>query len=179
MSAKTSRDSRSLSRVILVSEIPEGGRHVDVEAGPEARAEIASRLGVPAVDALSGEFDVAKTPEGAALAGRIAARLQRDCVASLERFVEEIDESFEIRFARGLAQEAAGAEIEIGPDSPEPLDGDAIDLGEILVHQLSLAMAPFPRKPGARPLAEEFGGETRISPFSGLDRAFAKRREPD
>ena len=141
--------------------------------------EIASRLGVPAVDALSGEFDVAKTPEGAALAGRIAARLQRDCVASLERFVEEIDESFEIRFARGLAQEAAGAEIEIGPDSPEPLDGDAIDLGEILVHQLSLAMAPFPRKPGARPLAEEFGGETRISPFSGLDRAFAKRREPD
>jgi hypothetical protein len=171
--------ARGLSRVVHIADTPDHGRHVDIEADPAARRILAERLGVPALDALRGEFDIAKTPEGAAVAGRIMARLQRDCVISLERFTETIDETFDIRYSRAAARESAGAEVEIDLDGPEPLAGDAIDLGEILTSQLALAMDPYPRKPGAKPLAEEFGGETKISPFSGLRRAFAKPGDTD
>lgn len=179
MTAGETVSRRLPSRIITVSEIPESGRRVEIDAGPEARAAIAEHLDAPAVDALIGEFEIFKTAEGAALEGRIEARLQRDCVVSLERFVEEIAETFEIRFSRAAARGAEDAEIEIDFDAPEPLEGDSIDLGEILVHQLALAMDPYPRKPDAKPLAEEFGGETRISPFSGLARAFAKPGKAD
>jgi hypothetical protein len=34
-------------------------------------------------------------------------------------------------------------------DEPEPLEGDRIDLGEIVAEELALAIDPYPRAPGA------------------------------
>ncbi|MGD9801132.1 MAG: hypothetical protein AB7V02_11105, partial [Parvularculaceae bacterium] len=50
----------------------------------------------------------------------------------------------------------------------EPLDGDEIDLGELLVQHLSLALDPYPRKDGAESLLETYRNAATASPFAGL-----------
>lgn len=176
---KAGQKHQSLSRTIAISQLPDAPLHVEMTANTDDCVEVAARLGVPRVDRLDGVFEIERTADGAAIRARIDAALLRDCVVSLEPFTETICEPFEIRLARGALDPEPPGEIEVDLDAPEPLDGDILDLGEILVEQLSLAMDPYPQKPGAKPLAEEFGGETRLSPFSGLSAAFAKPGEPE
>ena len=69
--------------------------------------------------------------------------------------IENINENFEIRFTR----QAPSDPVASGEDSDdwnrsELHEGDMLDVGELLVQQLSLAMAAFPRKQGAPSLAE-------------------------
>ena len=62
-------------------------------------------------------------------------------------------------------------------DSPEPLAGNMLDVGEIIAEQLSLAADPYPRKAGAKledvlPKPQRGGrpsrAEQRRHPFAGL-----------
>ena len=73
------------------------------------------------------------------------------CVVSLEPVVADITEPFVIHYAAG--QPAEGDEevlVALEEDeSPEPLVGGAIDVGEAVTQQLVLALDPYPRKPGA------------------------------
>lgn len=163
--------------IILIENITPQGAHVELEADVGTREAIANRLGVPGVVALKGAFEVSKSAGGVEVEGTIDAIVRRECVASLEIFDEKVRETFEIRFARGGS---GGAEIEIDEETPEPLEGDTIDLGEILIQQLSLALDPYPRKPGAASLADAYAPEAKISPFSDLKAqfdAFDKRRD--
>ena len=50
----------------------------------------------------------------------------------------------------------------------EPLEGDEIDLGELLVQHLSLALDPYPRLEGAESLLPEYRTATLSSPFAAL-----------
>ena len=50
--------------------------------------------------------------------------------------------------------------------TPEPIEGDVIDLGGYLVEHLSLELDPFPRKPGA--VFEQPPEPGEISPFAVL-----------
>ncbi len=70
--------------------------------------------------------------------------------------------------ALGGADEGGG-ELDLDPDADDPpdvLEGDKIDLGAYVVEDLSLAIDPFPRKPGAAFEAPDTGAE--ISPFAVL-----------
>jgi hypothetical protein len=62
-------------------------------------------------------------------------------------------------------------------EGPEIHTGDHFDLGEFLVQQLSLAMDPFPRKPGAESLVETYGRGADISPFAALREKIEKSDE--
>ena len=163
------------NEVLLVEILPAQGTHVELDAGEEARVAIAARLGVRAVRRLTGAFDVVKSIDGVDLKARIRAVVVRECVASLEEFDETIDEPFEIHFARGMAP--GHAEVEVSEETPEPLDGDSLDLGEILIQQLALAMDPYPRKPGVGALAEAYAPEDKVRPFAGLRAAIDKARD--
>jgi hypothetical protein len=63
----------------------------------------------------------------------------------------------------------AGGELDLDPegdDPPDALEGDRIDLAAYVVEDLSLAIDPFPRKPGVEFEAPEQPGEP--SPFAVL-----------
>jgi hypothetical protein len=172
--------AQAFSRTVRLDEIPPGGFDVRIEADAAARAAIAARLAIPEVKRLTGEFVLQRTADGFALRGRIDAALSRICVASLEPMDEMIAEDFDIRLAQTPLADRQDGEVDLDADAPEPLDGDALDLGEILVQQLALAMEPYPRKEGAKSLAEEHGaagGST--SPFAALQGAFAARRDKE
>ncbi|MBI1364880.1 MAG: DUF177 domain-containing protein [Alphaproteobacteria bacterium] len=159
---------------VPVDSLPHGGAAFEVEADPATRRAVANRLDVPAIDRLIGRFHLAPTREGARLKGALEARLVRHCVASLEPVEESVSEEFEIAF---FLQENGETEVDFDPDAPEPLETGVVDLAEILVQQLSLAMDPYPRRPDAPPLGDTAGSDRTASPFEALREAFAGQRD--
>ena len=86
--------------------------------------------------------------------GRVRATVRQTCVVTLEPVVNEIDEAVDVDFVppRAAAAKADAAdEIDLeasGPDEPEPLTGNAVDLGLLATEFLLLGVDPYPRKPG-------------------------------
>lgn len=176
--------------------VPEFDRRVDVsaatrkkvtvafEATPAECAAVARYLDLVSLDALSGAVTVRPWRQGFALEGRFAARVAQTCIVTLDPVPSDVAEAFERYYLPPdiLARERGGrdldaAEIEIEVDEgevPEALVGHEIPLGDILVEELSLALDPFPRAPGAEvELPSE--GEPPPHPFAVL----AKLRRQD
>ncbi len=161
---------------IVLDDLPKGGRKFLLEANDVELDAVANRLGVLAVDKLSGELWVSATKERFSVRGRVAARLKRECVVSLEEIVEAIDEPFETEFVRRAAA-LENDDEEISLDSPEIHEDAELDIGELLVQQLALAIDPYPRKPGVARLVAEFGVEDEASPLAQALALAAKREE--
>lgn len=153
--------------------LPRGGETFHLLADADERAAIAKRLGALAVDRLEGDVRVVATPAAIVVEGRIDATLRRECIASLEAFEETVDEPFEIEFVRT----APSQESDDAWNAPEVHEGRFFDVGELIVQQLSLAMNPFPRKPDAPSLADEYGRAPESAPFSALAGKFKKSDE--
>jgi hypothetical protein len=174
--------------------VPEFGRRVDVsaatrrkitlnfEATPAECAAVASYLDLVSLDSLAGTVTVRPWRQGFALEGRFDARVVQTCVVTLEPVASEIAQDFE-RFylpPAVLARERRGQEadaVEIDVDEgevPEELAGQEVPLGDVLVEELSLALDPFPRAPGAE-VALPPDGEALPHPFAAL----AKLRRDD
>jgi hypothetical protein len=62
-------------------------------------------------------------------------------------------------------------------DAPDVHEGALIDVGELLVQQLSLAMDPFPRKAGAPSLVDQFGAQHEESPLAAALEQAIKREQ--
>ena len=144
------------------------GKTFRLSADDEARVRIARRLKIPAVQRLEGEIALAASKTAVTAKGTVRATLTRECVSSLEEMTEEVDDAFEVEFPRAAPEEAVGGEDADIWNEPEIHEGDSFDAGELLVQQLSLAMDPFPRKPGAASLAEAYGRDADASPFADL-----------
>ena len=156
-----------LSKEVELSSLGAGGKLFPLQADDEACARIAKRLGIPRVKSLAGEIRLSATKKDIKATGVVRAELVRECVASLEEMDEAVDEAFELEFLR----EEDPEQLQDGREEwelPEVHEGEIFDVGELLVQQLSLAMDPFPRKEGARSLAEDYGVEAESSPFAVL-----------
>jgi uncharacterized metal-binding protein YceD (DUF177 family) len=168
-----------LSRPVALDRIRDAEFRTSFEAGPDERNAIAGRLQEPAVEFLACSF-VLRRPAAAKRSGEIlaeghlTARVQRECVVSLDLFIETIDERFEVVFV----PEGEESEDE-DPDSVDeiPYSGGALDLGEAAVEQLALALDPYPRKPGAE-LPADLAGEAS-GPFAALSKLAPRNDAPD
>ena len=141
-----------LSRPLKLDRIGPHGLSFDITARPDELPGIAARLRLPAVHALSGEFQLRRIAGGTVhVDGVLRARVDQDCVVTLDVFTQPIEEQFAVQFVPSEREDP-----DPDPDSIDqiPYDGSAIDLGEALVEQLALALNPYPRKPGAIMAAE-------------------------
>ncbi len=170
-----SQQSSEFSQVIALDELPKDGRRFELEASEAERDAVANRLGVLSVDGLKGEVRITANKKRFDVSGSVTARLKRECVASLEEMEEAIDEAFEIAFLREASPSTEEEEISL--ETPEVYDAAEIDLGDLLVQQVSLAMDPFPRKPGVTSLAADYGVADDPSPFAQALAQAAKREE--
>ena len=127
------------------------------------------------MESLAAQFDL--TPrgrDGVHVAGRVRATVRQTCVVTLEPVVNEIDEAVDVDFvAARAAPPAAGDEVEVTPDEPEPLTGNAIDLGVLATEFLILGVDPYPRKPGVA-FEPPAPGDAAANPFAALA-AWAKK----
>jgi uncharacterized metal-binding protein YceD (DUF177 family) len=153
-------------RPVSLDRIGPHGLDLPVEANPAECSELAVRMNLPAVLALSCTFHLIRESRDIVLArGVLRARVTQVCVISLEEFDSPVEEVFQARFV------PSGEETDdIDPESDDeiPFEGNLIDLGEAAAEQLGLALDPYPRMPGMEMPASE--DEPEAHPFAALRR---------
>ncbi len=157
----------TISRPVDVASLDASGADYVVEPTEAERAAVAKRLNIPAIKSLRGEFQLRPAHGGVDVRLKIDAEAERICIASLEPVRETIREEIRMQFDRNYV-EGESADLADGDLLREPLAGDELDLGELLVQHLSLSLDPYPRKEGAESLAAKFREASSASPFSAL-----------
>lgn len=168
------------SLILTLAEAAQG-RAIAVEADAEARARIAQRLALIAVDRFAIAAEIRAVAGGIGAKGTVDAVVVQPCAATGLPVPASLTEPFDLRFLRDIdAPVDADEEIEISSEDCDllPLDGDRVDLGEAAVQSLSLALDPFPRHPDADRVLTEKGvlSEEAAGPFAALAKL---RGKPD
>ncbi|HEY4892266.1 MAG TPA: DUF177 domain-containing protein [Reyranella sp.] len=155
---------------------------MDIVASEGERAALAKRFGFLGLPAFSARVTVDRRIGGQIVVeGRLRGKIVQACVLTLDPVTQELDDAFRLVFKKDLADdrdpESGEAVLSAHADSPEPLSGNLLDVGEIVAEQLSLAADPYPRRPGAkledvlprpRGAARKGAPEQRRHPFAGL-----------
>ncbi len=170
--------ANEFSHLVAVDRIPRAGMALRLAAGADARAALARRFGLLALDRLEGEVTLARAGRGIDLAGTLVAEATQVCVVSGEPVAASLSEVLALRF-EPPADVAPDTEIELSDEALDllPIEDGAIDVGEALAQSLAVALDPYPRaSPDAvaearrRLLSEEEAAAEarRSSPFAAL-----------
>ncbi|ADL01206.1 YceD family protein [Brevundimonas subvibrioides] len=155
------------SEVVRINEIGAGlNRHLVPDDA--ARARIVKALDLATLSSLEADVSLLPSRAGWTLSGRVTAAAEQVCGITLEPLPVQIDERFSIDLVEASAREPDEVEVEVSldDDAPDVIEDGRIDLGQYAVEQFSLALDPFPRKPGAEFVQPEEPAE--ISPFAVL-----------
>jgi uncharacterized metal-binding protein YceD (DUF177 family) len=115
-----------------------------IAADADERAALAARFSLLSLDRLAADIRIERLPGGLVrLAASLVADVVQSCVVTLEPVSNRVEEEFILLFGAGEA--AREVVLDGAAETIEPLDGDRIDLGEVVAQQLSLALDPFPR----------------------------------
>ena len=162
----------SWGKPVKLHELGRGPVRLDLEAGPEQRAEIAKRLKLQSLPALTAKVTVKPWLDGAELTGRFDAVVEQVCGVTVEPFEQEVSGEIDVRVVPAGSEHAAapeGGDLELDPDAPDApdvLESDAIDVAGYVIEHLALELDPFPRKPGVT--FDYEAPETETSPFAAL-----------
>ncbi|MCA0302159.1 MAG: DUF177 domain-containing protein [Proteobacteria bacterium] len=131
------------------------GAAVEIVASDGERAALAKRFGFLDLPAFSARVTVDRRLGGQVVVeGRLRGRLVQACVLTLEPVPQDLDETFRLVFRQDQADEldpeSGEAVLNAQADAPEPLEGNVLDVGEIVAEHLSLAADPYPRRPGVK-----------------------------
>lgn len=141
--------SAEFSRIHPIAHLKVELERVVVEADAAERWALAQRLELIDIVSLRAEVALRRMEDGLIeVTGQLKSSVMQRCVVSLE----PIPAAVAIDFRRLFANEGEEAElVEIDPDAEliEPLDGEILDLGEIVAEELSLALDPYPRAEAA------------------------------
>jgi uncharacterized metal-binding protein YceD (DUF177 family) len=140
-------DEVEFSRLFKLRHLPAAGGHgFAIEATPGECRAVARRLELVALAALSFAGRLDKGPRDGVLIvrGTVLAEATQRCVVTLEPVPARLEVPVERYFVADDGK--VEAEIVVSPDDeePAPLAGELLDLGEIAVEELSLALVPYP-----------------------------------
>lgn len=143
----------AMNCVLKQAEIDEKPAAYSLEATAEERTVLSERFGLQSFDHLEAQVTVARRPSDQAIeiTGQVIANLAQTCVATLSAVPEEIDASFHLLLVdEAQAQAWDREEYYLDDTAPEydALEGESVDLGEIIAQTVSIHMNPFPRSSG-------------------------------
>lgn len=174
------------SRELDLEELDETPRQLAIEADEEERRLLATRFDQQSIGRLTADLVLVWLEPGEVLSvsGRFEADVVQTCVISLEPVSASLNEEINLVFARDFEK---SADI-VDPEDAEPLEGEMIDLGELVAEELSLALDPYPRHPDIDPESIDLGpgasliseeeaekGAERTNPFEVLAALKPKR----
>src|ERR1700759_2380753 len=145
MAQVSSKEQKSeIERVVDLDRMGPGGAALDIVASDSERAALAKRFGLVGLPAFSARVTVDRQIGGQVVVeGRLRGKIVQGCVLTLDPVTQELDDSFRLVFRKALADEgdpeSGEAVLSAHADSPEPLSGNLLDVGEIVAEQLSLA----------------------------------------
>jgi len=157
-----------------VRDVPERGLSSAREATPDELAAAASALDLLACKSLAATYSIVPTANGRYhLSGTLRAEVVQACVVTLEPIEAEVRGDFERRYlprAEFKPGEASAHDIQIDPEGEDPAEilEREIDVGEILVEELSLALDPYPRKLGVEFVPQQDTVAKPENPFAVL-----------
>jgi uncharacterized metal-binding protein YceD (DUF177 family) len=164
--------SRTWTRPIPLHEIARGTVRVRLEPDAAERGKLAGDLGLESLPSLVAELTVRPWMDGAEITGRFQAVVEQLCSVTLDPFEQPLSGEIAMQVApkgslHAPSEDDFGGERDPeGPDPPEVLAGETVDLAVIVAEHLALEIDPFPRKPGA---AFEFAAPAEEeSPFAVL-----------
>ena len=175
-------DEPEFSRPIPIDQVGPVWHSRHIVAGPAERAALARRFDLLDLPRLEAEIRLRRVRAGRFIEAEVqlSAAIVQSCVVTLEPVPAALEESFCELYGPIGGAEAAAGEVAVDPDSPEPVDGASLDLGEAVAQHLALALDPYPRAPGAVAPGTEAGAAEaeaeRHSPFAAL--AALKRAKP-
>ena len=170
---KDNRPAHGFKRVQHVDAESPLPLEIEIEAGPEERARLAAWLGIPEVTELRAKIQLdAWRERGVKAEGHFDARVVQTCVVTLEPLPAGVSGDFARAYWPNVKAEPGEVDVALDdPDPPEELPKEGPDLGALLIEELSLALDPYPRKPGAAfidPVDTE-KVKTKASPFAALE----------
>ena len=109
------------------------------------------------------------------LEAEMGATVVQECVTTLDPVTTRIDEPIKRTYLQQIEYPTDEEEVEIPEDdSIDPLP-DVLDLGEVILEALALALPAYPQVPGAKPLVQIYTApgvdpltEEATKPFAGL-----------
>lgn len=148
----------------------------DLSPDEATRAAIADWADISALEALRLKGTL--TPMGRHdwhLQAEFTARVVQPCAITLAPVVTDLSEGVERRYLADMP-EPEGDEVEVPEDTSAEALPDAIDLAEVALEVLELALPLYPRAPGAE-LGEALAAEPGVAPLRDEDtRPFANLR---
>jgi uncharacterized metal-binding protein YceD (DUF177 family) len=143
-----------------------------IEADRIERERLARRFDLLSLDRLEASLDLARHKgDVIRMKGHLTADAVQSCVVSLAPVPAHLEVDFETSYSAS-ATEPTEAELDpLGEDSPEPIPGGEIDLGEAVAQQFAISLDPYPRAPGARlesTAADESARAAGKGPFAAL-----------
>ena len=169
-----------LSHLVTPSELGRREVVIEIEADGEARAGLARRFGLLDLPALHATVRLTwlRGAKVLRVGGRSRARAVQSCVVTLEPVANAVVGVVEAAYTTDA--DVAGAAVgDMAPDDdvapgadarPEFLNGEEIDVGEVVAEYLGLNLDPYPRCEGVIFSAEDDDeeGSKRVSPFAVL-----------
>ena len=154
-----------------------------IVADEAARRALARRFGLIAIDSFIADISVSRIADGPLIrvSGSICADIVQACVVLQEPVATRIAEAISERLGP-RDQDDAEAVFDIGDeDPPVPLNGDTIELGELLTQILAVSIDPYPRAAGVAPPSaagtqDAIAGSQGRRPFESL--AILKKNRP-
>lgn len=155
------------TRPFDIVSLPEGGRAIEIAPSDDERAAIAARLGLLGLAAFSvkGRLDPLRRGHSAVFGGRLTATVTQECIVSGDPVEALIGEELSVRLlTEDEAEARTELDIEADEDDIEVADAGIVDLGDICVQYLALALDPYPRAPGAADIVLPQEGANDESP---------------
>lgn len=162
------------SRIVPLARLGFEPFRQEIAASEAECAALARRFDLIALDKLSATIELLRQGHDAILLrAAFEAEFVQSCVVTFEPVPGAVMAEFALRYGPPEAEESltASADEDI---AFEPLTGDAIDIGEAVAQEFSLALPPFPRCPDA---AIEIGEEEPAP--AGSFAALARLRKPE
>lgn len=163
--------------VVRIDRLPSGGRSISIDADEGERAAIAATMNIISVEQFRANLSIVPLRGGLRAQGHLDARVTQASVVSFEPVPETISEDIDRVFLpapREGQAPAPGAEVFIdleNDDFPDHIDGPEVDLSDLLLETLALALDPYPRLAGES--LDSLGVSARDAesgPFAGLAR---------
>ena len=145
---------RPWSVPVVLDEIPETGRRIELSPDDSTRAAIARLAGVSGLSRLQAGFDLARQGRDALrVVGSVSATVDQICVVTLEPIRNEVDEAIDLLFTpepgSDVDERSEGGLAVAADEPPERITGGVVDLGAVAIEFLLLGIDPYPRKPDA------------------------------
>lgn len=149
------------SYMIRIDEIGNKPFSLTIEADDEEKEFVARRLGISKIKNLSADISIYRTRENSNIfhvSGKLTAFVIQQCVVTLEDIENTIEEEFDgwftdqertlsfMKAKRERLKSRTGADLPIQDEheDPEEIHNGMIDIGELTVQHLSLALPQYP-----------------------------------